>query len=302
MVTPFLDMGYEDQKKSANDMTVHADQSVKSGIHALLSWYCESGVDEATADSPLDRFELSAQRKAAINTSAAQSDKRPAGKTPPRAPSAHATYKASPVQAQAQESARAVAFAAQSLEDLEKALLAYEACGLKHSAMSTVFADGPTDAPVMVIGGAPDADTDRSGIAYSGDAGLLLDRMLAAISLSRKDTARLSYLIPWRPPGNRQPTDEELAHCLPFLQRHIELLKPALVISLGVSASNALMARDHTITKARGRFVDLTLAGHNCPLVTLHRPGDLLNQPRLKAFAWKDCLAIADRLAALKTG
>lgn len=290
-------MGYEDQKKSAKEVVVHAEQSVKSGLYTLLSWYCESGVDDATAQNPLDRFKLSAQKKATSTP-----DARIAGKVSARTITTHPkTYPAPPVQIQAQASARAVARSAHSPDDLEKALLAYEGCRLKHLAMSTVFADGPEDAPVLVVGGTPDADTDRSGTAFSGDTGLLLDHMLAAISLSRKDTARLTYLVPWRPPGNRALTAEELAHCLPFLQRHIELVKPALVICLGVVASNALTGRSLTITKARGRFTELTSAEYSGTLVTLHRPEDLLNQPRLKAFTWKDCLAIADHLSALKT-
>jgi uracil-DNA glycosylase len=197
-------------------------------------------------------------------------------------------------------SARALAEAAATLEELRAAVAAFDGCALKRTATNTVFADGVAGAPLMVIGEAPGADEDRQGLPFVGRSGQLLDRMLAAIGLDRGTNAYITNVLFWRPPGNRDPTDEELAACLPFVQRHIALAQPRVVMLAGRIAASTLLGTREGITRLRGRWHELEVPGLLQPVPTLptYHPSFLLRQPARKGEAWRDLLSVQSRLQA----
>ena len=159
-----------------------------------------------------------------------------------------------------------------------------------------IFADGNATARLMVIGEVPGRDEDRVGLPLVGSAGQLFDRMLASIGLSRADIY-VTTLIPWRPPGNRTPTDEEMALLLPWLLRHIQLVNPARILLLGGAPTKALLPRSGSILKLRGHWQDFD-AGDGVvrpTMATLH-PSYLIRSPAQKRLAYADLLALASKL------
>lgn len=186
---------------------------------------------------------------------------------------------------------------ASSLEGLRAELEAFEGCSLKHTAMNLVFADGNPNAKIMLIGEAPGADEDRQGRPFVGVSGQLLDKMLAAIGLDRTNTY-ISNVLFWRPPGNRSPTDGEIAACLPFVEQHIALVRPEILLLLGGVPTKTLLHTKDGIMKLRGRWTDYTPPSGSpirC-LPTLH-PAYLLRQPAAKRQAWHDLLLVKQELA-----
>lgn len=252
----------------------------KEGLAELLRWYVAMGADEAIAHHAIDR--LSPPRAAAPS---------PQQTTPaPAAPAAAET----PVMA----GARRLAAAAASLAELESAVQTFEGCALKRTATNTVFADGAAGAELMVIGEAPGADEDRLGRPFVGRSGQLLDRMLAAIGYDRRSNAYITNVLFWRPPGNRKPTNDEIAACLPFVWRHIALLRPKAVMMCGGTATGALLARTDGIMRLRGRWFPLEVEGLERPIpaIATYHPSFLLRSPARKGEAWRDLLALQSKL------
>jgi DNA polymerase len=176
-----------------------------------------------------------------------------------------------------------------TLDALRQAVENFEGCVLKQTALNTVFADGNPQARVMVVGEAPGADEDRQGKPFVGLSGQLLDAMLAAIGLNRT-TVYISNIVPWRPPGNRPPTPDEIRACLPFIERHISLVHPEILVMLGATAAKALLKTQQGITRLRGQWVAYTnpyLGDVIQGLPTFH-PAYLLRSPGQKAAVWKD--------------
>ena len=269
---------------------------------ALLAWYVEMGADEAIAHAPGDRFFWPTARMSGESTIAlplASDDLA----TQPTAPSA-ALAAPPPALAQAAsvavQSARQLAAQADSPLALEAAIAALEGCALKQTATNTVIADGNPAAPLMIIGEAPGADEDRIGRPFVGRAGQLLDRMLAAIGLDRSGVL-ITNVIYWRPPGNRTPTADEIAACLPFVLRHIALIRPKVLALAGGTAARALLPPGPGITRLRGRWFDLAVPGLEQPVPTLpmFHPSFLLRAPERKREAWRDLLALRARLDEL---
>ena len=193
--------------------------------------------------------------------------------------------------------ARETARAAQSIEDLQARLAAFDGCGLKATAKSLCFYRGASQARVMVIGDAPGPDEDKLGKPFVGPAGQMLDKMLAAIGLGEADV-HITNIVYWRPPGGRPLTPHEAQVCRPFLDRQIELVRPEFVILLGGHAANAVFGEAEGIMKLRGKWRDIEFGTHRArALATLH-PRDLLKTPPSKRMAWRDMLIID---AALKT-
>jgi DNA polymerase len=184
------------------------------------------------------------------------------------------------------------------LTELKTAVENYNGCALKSFATRTVFADGVPDAKVMVIGEAPGEDEDRQGLPFVGVSGKLLDRMLAAVDLDRARNVYITNVVFWRPPGNRKPTGEEIALCLPFVQRHIELLDPSLLLLVGGPAASTILANAQGITKLRGRWFEYESPGLSRPIPTMatFHPAYLLRSPNQKRLAWRDLLAFKQRL------
>jgi uracil-DNA glycosylase len=179
-----------------------------------------------------------------------------------------------------------------SLAQLKDTVLGYEQCPLKATATSTVFADGKPESRVMLIGEAPGADEDRVGRPFVGEAGRLLDRMMTTINRSRDGDSMQSFYITnvvfWRPPGNRTPTMQEIQLCLPFLLKHIELVDPVAIFTLGAVPFQALVNAKEGITRARGVWRTLDINGKDYPLLPTLHPAFLLRQPLQKANVWQD--------------
>ncbi|MCE2951469.1 MAG: uracil-DNA glycosylase family protein [Alphaproteobacteria bacterium] len=185
-----------------------------------------------------------------------------------------------------------------TLEALKSLMLAFEGCDLKHTAKNTVFGQGVPSAPVMCVGEAPGADEDEQGLPFVGLSGQLLDKMLATIGLSRKENVYISNIIPWRPPGNRQPTPYETSVCLPFIERHIELVKPKILVLLGGTSAKTLLREKDGILKVRGKWRAYSSPGLDRPIacLPLYHPAYLLRSPGQKKTVWLDLLRLKEAL------
>ena len=245
-------------------------------LRALLDWYASVGVDQAIDDVPHDRYARAA--------------------APPRPAAPRALIEA-PMDALGADD---VAAACTSLDELTAAIGAFEGCALKRTATNTVIGDGNPQAPLMIVGEAPGAEEDRQGVPFVGPAGRLLDKMLAAIALDRGGVY-ITNMLPWRPPGNRSPTPEELALCLPFIERQIELVAPKLLVFVGGIAAKALLNRREGITRLRGKWFDYATPriAEPIPATAMFHPAYLLRQPSAKRDTWRDLLAIEEKLRAL---
>ena len=304
-------------------MATMAPEMDKAELAALLHFYAESGVAELCEDAVIDRFEQSAAIAQSRNArppvqaesraQAPAADKQQAAPKPtlpakgagqrtaaqPLTPAPQASQLTIPGEA-AFENARALAASANSIADLRAALDGFTGCNLRHSAKTLVFADGNPDADVMFIGEAPGREEDLQGTPFVGRAGQLLDRMLAAIGLSR-ETAYITNIIPWRPPGNRTPAAHEIELCRPFVERHIALAAPKILVMLGNIAGKSLLKTDKGILSLRGTWMTCTTGDAEIPaLPTLH-PAYLLRNPAQKRLAWADFLSLQDRLEQLKS-
>jgi uracil-DNA glycosylase family 4 len=195
--------------------------------------------------------------------------------------------------------ARETAKAATDLAALRAALEQFDGCALKKTATNLVFADGNPAAEVMLIGEAPGADEDRQGKPFVGVSGQLLDRMMAAIGLDRS-TFYITNVCFWRPPGNRKPTEAELAAQLPFVTRHIELVQPKVLVLVGGSSAQGLLGLNDGITRLRGRWFEYRSANLSTPIPTIpiFHPAYLLRQPGLKREAWRDLLKVQEHLSS----
>jgi DNA polymerase len=146
----------------------------------------------------------------------------------------------------------------------------------------------------MIVGEAPGADEDRIGLPFVGRSGQLLDRMLATVGFSRRTNTYITNILFWRPPGNRTPTSDEIAACLPFVWRHIALGRPRVVLLSGGTAAGTMLARKDGITRLRGKWFELTVPGLDTTIPTLatYHPSFLLRSPECKAEAWRDLLSL----------
>ena len=249
---------------------------------SVLDWYRAAGVDIAVGEEPVDRF---AQRPPPrvmpvpqAASPAQQGDARPVAQPP------------IPLGGDPSE-ARSLAASAQTLDELQSLLGAYDGCGLKLRATQLVFADGNPQAKIMLIGEAPGAEEDRQGKPFVGKSGQLLDRMLAAIGLDRTKVY-IANTVPWRPPGNRTPTPEEMALCLPFLHRQVELVAPKLVMTLGGPAMQTVFETSNGIIKMRGKWSDVSIGKHAVAAIPTLHPAYLLRNPAAKQQAWRDMLSL----------
>ena len=177
-------------------------------------------------------------------------------------------------------------------------LMGFEGCALKITAKQLVFADGNPKSRVMFVGEAPGRDEDIEGLPFVGRSGKLLDRMMAAIGLERA-SVYIANVVPWRPPGNRTPTPQETAICLPFTLRQIELADPDILVCLGNPATQTLLSAKEGITRTRGRWFKYHTGSREIRAIPTFHPAFLLRQPLSKRLAWRDFLAIKNELAAI---
>lgn len=260
--------------------------SDRDALQALLDFHVEAGVDIALDETPHNRFEEAKAAPAPRAPEPQREQPRPAA--PPRALPRMAAASPEDVAIRARELARE----ATSLEELEAILAAFDGCALKFSAKNLAFSDGNPQGRVMLVGEAPGADEDRIGKPFMGRSGQLLDRMLAAIGLDRTQVY-VANIVPWRPPGNRTPTPQEVAICKPFITRQIELASPEFLLCLGGPAAQNLLDIKDGILRTRGRwFTYKTEDGREIrTLPTLH-PAYLLRQPLQKRLGWRDFQAL----------
>ncbi len=258
---------------------------------AALHFLVLSGIRDIAGHEPVNHFRRSMKPAASPvpETMPAPAAPRDPATAPPRA--APAIQGAD----SARRSAGELAAQCADLASLKAAIESFDQCALKATATHTVFADGNPDAPLMIVGEAPGREEDRQGKPFVGESGQLLDRMLAAIGRDRTDTY-ITNVLPWRPPGNRKPTPAEITICLPFLKRHIELVRPRVLFLTGGVAAGTLLERREGITRLRGRWFEYTAAGKNIPVMASFHPAFLLRQPEQKRRAWEDLLKIQERL------
>lgn len=250
---------------------------------AALRLQIEWGADEALDESPVDRM---AARVVAPGPAA----------PPPDRPHLALPLSRPAVTTPAQR-AQDVAAVARTRAELRAALEAFDGCGLSATATSLVFDDGNAESGLMLIGEGPGAEEDRAGRPFVGASGQLLDRMLASVGLDRTKLL-ITNLIPWRPPGNRNPTDAEVLICLPFLLRHIVLVKPRYLVLLGAISTQAVLGSKGGITKQRGRWVQAGIPGLDAAIPTLPmlHPAYLLRNPAAKAQGWADMISLRRKL------
>lgn len=272
----------------------------RTDIKSLLEWYIEAGVTESCG-SEAGLVTVQAESKpapsampSATKGSAVQNDTILYQRAPETARQAISNLaQATP---EACKNARELCDKALSLEQLKEIVENFEGCALKFNAKNTVFGAGNDKARVMIIGEAPGADEDRIGKPFVGRSGHLLEKMLNAIGLNREEVY-ITNVLPWRPPGNRTPTDGEVAVCLPFLKKQIELIKPQIILLLGGSAANALLDNNEPISKLRGRWLEYTSTDKSkiAALASFH-PAFLLRNSAQKGKAWVDFLRVLKKL------
>jgi len=263
----------------------------------ILAFHREAGVDLALEEAPLNRFAEGVSRSGQSNAPFPP----PLGRqpiSPTYAPAGTAKPTAPLPPDAATIAAREAAREAKTLDELRETLARFEGCALRNTAKNLVFADGNPAGRVMFVGEAPGADEDREGLPFVGRSGKLLDLMIAAIGLDRS-AAYIANIVPWRPPGNRTPTPQESAICLPFIRRQIELADPDFLICLGKPSMQALIGINDGIKAARGRWHDYDTGSRVIRAMATFHPAYLLRTPGEKKFAWRDMLALKKALASL---
>jgi len=256
---------------------------VSSDFHsalAALDWQIELGADECIGETPVNRFEAKAET--------------PKPKPEPVA----APVDLAPVGPDYAAQAREIAAACGSLEALREAMAAFDGCELKLGAKNTVFADGNPNARLMIVGDAPEREEDAQGMPFVGQAGQLLDKMFGAIGLERgsEEAGAAFYMtnaIPWRPPQDRDPNAQEIAMLRPFLDRHIALANPDVIVLMGNTACLTLL-ETAGVTRMRGRWHGIG----ETPVMPMFHPNALLRDPSKKKQSWADLLTIKAKLEA----
>jgi uracil-DNA glycosylase len=272
------------------------DALSRSDALALLRWLIDMGADEATGPVAVDRFTEADRIHAAPLRVASPMQRTPSTAAPPL-PSAAAP--AFPQLGGSAGDAIALAAACNSFAEIAAALVTFDACPLKRTATNLVYIDGNPEARLLFIGEAPGREEDLTGKPFVGRSGQLLDRMLAAIGLSRgavdpSGGVLITNLIFWRPPGNRKPTEAETLMCLPFLRRTIELARPRAIVCLGATPAQRLSGTTEGILALRGKWRQhRTQDGSSIPLLPTLHPAYLLRQPAQKRLAWRDFLTLS---------
>lgn len=263
----------------------------KADLVAMLSWQHDMGADEALLDHPdLGRHSRRNEDLLSVPTQSAEHT----GVAPPAMPQDTQSVAASD-SGHAYWVKMANSLGIDDFSALRAGLENLDGCALKHTASNLCFADGNAGARLMIIGEVPGRDEDRMGVPFVGAAGQLLDRMLACIGLDRA-TVYLTNLLPWRPPGNRTPTDEEIAMLMPWLYRHIQLANPQMLVLLGGVTAKLILGKSEGILKLRGTWHDIDFGdGVTRPVLASLHPSYLIRSPAQKRLAFEDLQAIAAR-------
>lgn len=244
---------------------------------ALLDWQVELGVVDTTAEAPINRYDLEAKP---VKPKAVE----------PKTPLVVPVQEVDPV-----EVAKTAVAKIDSLEGLKAALGAFDQCELKRGANNLVFSDGSTTARVMVVGEAPGREEDLQGVPFVGREGQLFDKMFAAIAMTRSAEGvagiYITNVLPWRPPQNRDPKPEEIAMMRPFVEKHIDLVKPDVVVLMGNIACQAMLGQ-RGISRLRGKWQEVA----GVAALPMFHPQYLFKNPHAKREAWADLLMLQARL------
>lgn len=261
--------------------------TVSSAI-ATLEWLVESGADEVVEEAPINRYLEERQDLLSSSSNVIATNTRDSQL-------ASITRRSEDFYVSNGYSGKI----SQSLLELRKSVEEFDGCPLKRTATKTVFSDGNPEAKLMLIGEAPGAEEDRKGVPFVGAAGHLLDRMLAAIDLDRK-SAYITNIVFWRPPGNRNPNEEEINLCLPFVKRHIALIRPRVLVLVGAIAAQTVLGKSEGISRLRGKWYSYQPEedGIRIDTTAIFHPAFLLRQNQRKREAWQDLIAIRERLTS----
>jgi len=256
----------------------------QNDLISILRFYQLAGVDETCQNKPFDHFTAPASTATPLQSDKITLQSKPQITNPPIA--AAATI----------EQARYLTKQITTLDLLRQALIDYQGCPLQQTAKSTCFADGDPTSPLMLIGEAPGRDEDIQGVPFIGHEGKLLNNILNAIGISR-DQVYIANVVPWRPPGNRIPSNMEIELCRPFIERQIELASPKILVALGGTAAKFLTGTPQTILKFRGQWsMHKTASAVDIPVMPTLHPNYLLRTPLHKKFVWQDFLQVKQRL------
>jgi uracil-DNA glycosylase len=252
---------------------------------AVLQWYVDAGVDVPLSAQPQNLLQMP-EIIAPKPTASVRSVSKPVASAAPLG------------SLEARDQAIMLAQQAQTLADLNTAIQQFEGLAIKRTATQMVFADGNPHAPIMVVGEAPGLEEDAQGKPFVGASGQLLDKMLAAIGLDRhapeaEKSVYITNVLNWRPPGNRTPTQTEIDVSLPFLEKHILLIRPKIIFCLGGVAAKALVSQGEGITRLRGKKTIwspqiVELGSDQIPVIPSFHPSYLLRAPLNKRLAWQD--------------
>jgi len=275
----------------------------------LLAFYVEAGADALLAEDPVDRMadeaappharggpdseavRVGGSNQRAVSGRSPTPDRLQRSGPPPAGESKALVPPDAAIMA-AREAARTAA----NLDELRALLESFEGCALRNTATQLVFADGNPQGRVMFVGEAPGHEEDISGRPFVGRSGKLLDRMIEAIGLDRSKVY-IANVVPWRPPGNRTPTPQETAICLPFIRRQIELADPDILVCLGGPSMQTLLGTKDGITRMRGRWFPFDTGTREIKAMATFHPAFLLRSPLQKRLSWRDFLAIKKALA-----
>ncbi len=250
----------------------------------LLRWYIDAGVDETISEHPVNRFKAKDSPPPAPVPSSPPSLGMGLGDgaaAPAPVSASESVPESAPVSSNG-EIATAVhlAQAAETVDALRLALETFDGCALKKTATNLVFTDGNPEARILFIGEGPGAEEDRQGLPFVGPSGKLLDAMLASVGFDRTNVL-ISNVVFWRPPGNRTPTPQETAVCMPFVERLIELVDPKILVALGGPAAKSLLAQTQGVGRLRGKWFSYSTPGLARPIeaTALYHPAYLLRSP-----------------------
>lgn len=269
---------------------------------AALQFYLDAGVDEVVGQEPVDRFKLFEKLPeiAPVSISATMQEQAPSAAPLPMGKS------------DAYKQAVEMAQAAGSLDELKQTIADFDGITLKKTATNIVFADGNPNTKIMLIGDVPEAEDDRQGKAFAGPSGQLLDKILASIALSRaaeelEKSVYITNLLNWRPPGGRSPSPAEIQISTPFVERHIQLIKPDILILFGKTVAQTLLGSSESLSKIRRagwhnytpQTDELNSDTKAIQMIVTHHPATLLTTPVQKKAVWQDMLTLQARLRSL---
>lgn len=263
-------------------------------IIETLDWYTLAGVTETFADEPCLTTPPAEKKVLFQKENQSQTETKSFSKNISN-PAVILTEATSTVL----KNAKDICSKATSLAELKEMVASFEGCHLKSTAATTVFGEGNSQARLMLIGEAPGADEDRQGRPFVGRCGKLLDKMLSAINFTREE-CYITNVLPWRPPGNRTPTDDEIAICLPFLKRQIELIAPDIILLLGGIALKSVTDNPDSISRTRGKWLSYNIENKEINVLATYHPSYVLRSSAQKAKVWADLLRLKKKFAEMK--